>query len=168
MLGKTEGRRRRGYQRISWLDGITKCNGHELGQTPGDGEGERSLACCSPQGCRVRRDLATEQQYAVEREPLSESGNMERINQVSACFLKLCSDALFLLGKTWWDSAGSLDQILHGQLGLGEWMTKAVILSPLLQLQPQLETEISPPPFILDTEILHYVQKTNKGGFLSK
>ena len=26
------------------------CNGHELGQTPGDGEGQGSLACCSPWG----------------------------------------------------------------------------------------------------------------------
>ena len=25
-------------------------NGHELGQTPGDGEGQGSLACCSPWG----------------------------------------------------------------------------------------------------------------------
>ena len=25
-------------------------NGHELGQTSGDGEGEGSLACCSPWG----------------------------------------------------------------------------------------------------------------------
>ena len=25
-------------------------NGHELGQTPGDGEGQGSLACCSPLG----------------------------------------------------------------------------------------------------------------------
>ena len=25
-------------------------NGHELGQTLGDAEGQRSLACCSPQG----------------------------------------------------------------------------------------------------------------------
>ena len=25
-------------------------NGHELGQTPEDGEGQRSLVCCSPQG----------------------------------------------------------------------------------------------------------------------
>ena len=25
-------------------------NGHELGQTLGDGEGQRSLACCSPWG----------------------------------------------------------------------------------------------------------------------
>ena len=26
------------------------CNGHELGQTSGDGEGQRSLVCCSPRG----------------------------------------------------------------------------------------------------------------------
>ena len=25
-------------------------NGHELGQTLGDGEGQRGLACCSPWG----------------------------------------------------------------------------------------------------------------------
>ena len=28
------------------------CNGHELGQTPGDGEGQGGLACCSPWGYR--------------------------------------------------------------------------------------------------------------------
>ena len=27
-------------------------NGHELGQTPGDGEGQGSLACCNPRGHR--------------------------------------------------------------------------------------------------------------------
>ena len=27
-----------------------RCNGHELGQTLGDGEGQRGLACCSPCG----------------------------------------------------------------------------------------------------------------------
>ena len=26
-------------------------NRHELGQTPGDGEGQGSMACCSPWGC---------------------------------------------------------------------------------------------------------------------
>ena len=36
MLGRIEGRRRRGCQRMRWLDGI---NEHELGQTLGDGEG---------------------------------------------------------------------------------------------------------------------------------
>ena len=25
-------------------------NGHELGQTPGDGEGQGGLACCGPRG----------------------------------------------------------------------------------------------------------------------
>ena len=37
-------------------------HGHELGQTPGDGKGQGGLACCCPWGCRVRHDLATEQQ----------------------------------------------------------------------------------------------------------
>ena len=37
-------------------------NGHEFEQTPGDSEGQGSLMCCSPWGCRVRHDLATEQQ----------------------------------------------------------------------------------------------------------
>ena len=27
-----------------------QCKEHELGQTPGDGEGQGSLACCSPWG----------------------------------------------------------------------------------------------------------------------
>ena len=26
-------------------------NGYELGQAPGDGEGQESLACCSPRDC---------------------------------------------------------------------------------------------------------------------
>ena len=29
---------------------ILQCNGHELGQTLGDGEGQGNLACCSPWG----------------------------------------------------------------------------------------------------------------------
>ena len=36
MLGMTEGRRRRGQQRMRWLDGITRLNGHEFGQAQGD------------------------------------------------------------------------------------------------------------------------------------
>ena len=51
MLGKIEGRRR-GRQRMRWLDGHHRCDEHELGQTPGDGEGQGGLACCSPWGCK--------------------------------------------------------------------------------------------------------------------
>jgi len=32
-----------------WLDGITD-SGHEFEQAPEDGEGQGSLACCSPWG----------------------------------------------------------------------------------------------------------------------
>ena len=45
-----EGQRRRGWQRARWLDIIHWLNGHEFEQTPGDSEGQRSLACCSPWG----------------------------------------------------------------------------------------------------------------------
>ena len=37
-------------------------NGHESEQTAGDSEGQGNLACCSPWGCKVRHNLATEQQ----------------------------------------------------------------------------------------------------------
>ena len=49
MRGKVEGRRRRGQQRMRWLDGITN-NGHELEQALGDREGWGSLVCFSPWG----------------------------------------------------------------------------------------------------------------------
>ena len=51
MLGKIEGRKRRGQQRMRWLEGITD-SGHEFEQILGDSEGQGSLACCSPRGCR--------------------------------------------------------------------------------------------------------------------
>ena len=49
MLGKVEDRRRRGWQRMRWLDGITdSMDVFEFEQTPRGGEGQGSLACCSP------------------------------------------------------------------------------------------------------------------------
>ena len=50
MLRKTEGKRRKGRQRMRWLDSITKLNGHEFKQTLGDKGGQRNLVCCSPWG----------------------------------------------------------------------------------------------------------------------
>ena len=48
MLGKIEGRRRRGRQRTRWLDGITdSMNMSLIEQAPGVGEGQGSLACYS-------------------------------------------------------------------------------------------------------------------------
>ena len=47
MLGKIEGKRR-GRQRMRWLDGITDSMEHQFEQTPGNSEGQGSLVCCSP------------------------------------------------------------------------------------------------------------------------
>ena len=54
MLGKIEGRRR-GHQRMRWLDCITDAISMNLGKL-GDGEGQGGQVCCSPWGCRVRKD----------------------------------------------------------------------------------------------------------------
>ena len=51
MMGKIEGRRRRGQQRRRWWDDITD-SVDSFEQAPGDGEGQWSLACCSPWGCK--------------------------------------------------------------------------------------------------------------------
>ena len=66
MLGKTEIRRRR-WQRIKWLDGMMtedkmvgwhhQLYGHEFEQALGVGDGQGSLACCSPWG-RKESDTA--------------------------------------------------------------------------------------------------------------
>ena len=51
MLGKIEGKRRRGQQRMRWLDGITDFSGHESEHAPGVGDGQGGLVCCSPCVC---------------------------------------------------------------------------------------------------------------------
>ena len=50
MLGKIEDRRRRGQQRMRWLEGIIDTMDMKFEQAPGDSEGQGSLACCSPWG----------------------------------------------------------------------------------------------------------------------
>ena len=58
MLKNIEGRRRNGQkdEMVGWHHQV---NEYEFEQTPGDGEGQGSLACCSPGG-RKESDM-TEQ-----------------------------------------------------------------------------------------------------------
>ena len=59
MLGKIEGRRRRGWQRMRWLDGVgwsdswtLRIDEHEFEQAPGVSDGQGSLVCCSSLGLK--------------------------------------------------------------------------------------------------------------------
>ena len=61
MLGKIEGKRRRGRQRMRWLDDITYSMNMSLSKLR-ELVMEGSLACCSPWGRRVGNDWATEKQ----------------------------------------------------------------------------------------------------------
>ena len=45
-LGRIEGRKRRGWQRMRWLDG------QEFGWTPGVGDGQGGLECCNSWSCK--------------------------------------------------------------------------------------------------------------------
>ena len=47
LLGKTEGKRRRRWQRMRWLDGIIDSVDMSLSILQGDCEEQGSLACCS-------------------------------------------------------------------------------------------------------------------------
>ena len=49
MLGKMEGRRRRGRQMVGWHHWL---NGHEFDETLGVGDGQGGLVCFSPWGCK--------------------------------------------------------------------------------------------------------------------
>ena len=47
---------------VAWYH---RFNGHKFEQTPGDGEGQGSLACCSPWGHKELDMTVTEQQIYV-------------------------------------------------------------------------------------------------------
>ena len=68
MLGKTEGRTRRGPQdeKVGWHHQL---DGHECEQTPGAGDGQGGLACCGPWG---RKELDTTEHRNSDNSPVSE------------------------------------------------------------------------------------------------
>ena len=60
MLGKIEGRRRRGAIEDDMVGWHHRLNGHEFEQVLGVGDGQGGLACCSPWGCKEWHDWVTE------------------------------------------------------------------------------------------------------------
>ena len=90
MLGKIEGRRRRGQQKLRWLYGITKIDGHEFEQAPGISDGQGGLVCCSPWD--HKESDTTEQLNWTELSPFRR-GDLFQVRNVKprACFFKFCS-----------------------------------------------------------------------------
>ena len=74
MLGKIESRRRQRIM-IGWHHWL---NGHESEQTPGDGEGQGSLACCSPLGHK--------------ESDMTEQLKNNKFNQVMCTYFKFLQD----------------------------------------------------------------------------
>ena len=52
MLGKFEGRREKGMTEDEMVGEHHQLNGHEFEQALVVGDGQGSLACCSPWGCK--------------------------------------------------------------------------------------------------------------------
>ena len=52
MLGKTKDRKEKGETEDEMVGWHQRINGHEFEQDPGVGDGQRSLLCCNPRGCK--------------------------------------------------------------------------------------------------------------------
>ena len=72
ILAKIEGKRRRGQQRMRWLDSITDSNDMNE-QSLGDNEGQ---VCCNPWDCKedlaTGQDLVTGQDFVAEQDFVTE------------------------------------------------------------------------------------------------
>ena len=67
MLGKTEGKKRRGWQRMRWLENITDLMDMNLSKLQETVKVRKPGVLQSTGLQRVRHDLVTEQQYYFKR-----------------------------------------------------------------------------------------------------
>ena len=68
-----------------------QCNEHELGKTPGDGEGQGGPACCSPWGCKesdTTGQLNNNNSNGIKLMGLSHKGKRGKTQHNSLCLYK--------------------------------------------------------------------------------
>ena len=87
MLGKIEGKRTRGWQRMRWLDGITDSMNMSLNKLQGIVKG-REAGCAVVHGVTESHDWATEQQPISLLPPAT--GNYQ-------CVLRICESIFFFI-----------------------------------------------------------------------
>ena len=94
MLGKIEGRKRRGTTEDEMVGWHHQLNRHEFQQTPGDGEGQGRLVCCSPEGCK--KSNMTEQLNNNKREGNFSLSNVSYVNSIYFLFLYIIFEIVVL------------------------------------------------------------------------
>ena len=75
MLRKIEGRRRSGRQRMRWLDVHHQLDEQEFEQAPEVGDGQGSLACCSPWTTKSWTQLNGWTELELVRKPVYHMGS---------------------------------------------------------------------------------------------
>ena len=85
ILGMIEGRRRRGRQRMRWLDGITNSLDMSLGKLC-ELVMDRGLAYCDSWGCRVRHDWVTELNWTESPRYHFNEQSIENVNETFYIF----------------------------------------------------------------------------------
>ena len=113
MLRKIEGRRGREWQRMKWLDGNHRFDGHEFEQALGVGDGQGSLACYSSWDCQ--------ESDTTEWLNWTELGDSEGQWSLACCSPWDCKELANDLAHEQWQQQGKHCRV---------WMVWHVLMSP--------------------------------------